>query len=275
VTKYFFRIYKLFAIFLSIVYNISMNRYLSKSKQIEFSISDACFNGQIKPSAVLSYCQNIAVEHANELGLGRRDVSQNNLFWVITKYSVRILNQPKFPQKCTLITYPLKPQRAEARRDFYFIDEDDNKLIVASSIWSVLDLTKHRLRRCNELFVDLEENQFMPDIAIENGVKKIDTMLDINNKITAKNRVNLSDLDENIHMNNAKYGDILLNCFDIDRLQNNKISGFDLNYVSEMMLNDEYYTKYSDIDDITILETYKIVSESEKLCFKGKIYWNN
>ncbi len=251
-----------------------MIEILSKTKEIEFSTSDISFMGRVKPSAILSYCQDIAVEHAEELGLGRQELEKENLFWVITKFSVRFLSQPIRKKKYFLTTYPLKPQRAETQRDFYFRDEQGNAIINASSWWSVLDIEKHKIKRCNTLFDNFSDSSFTSDIAIKDSPTRI-TMSDINSYFVKTFQVNHSDLDENFHMNNTKYGNMLLNAFETERLIENAIMGFDLNYVSELRLNDFYTVKRADTGNISYIEASKKASDEEIPCFKARIYWNS
>lgn len=251
-----------------------MNNYLSKTKEFEFATSDLYCNGNASPMAILARCQDIAVEHAEELQLGRNDMLSENLFWIITKYSIRIINQPKRNTKYFITTYPLKPQRAEARRDFYIKDSDGNEIIRASSYWSVLDLEKRRLRRCNILFEKYDDSVFMPDIAIDDGLQKI-TMLDINCQNSLNLTVKNSDIDENNHMNNVKYANLLIDAFDYDEIRNKTIEGFDINYVSELKLGDNYTVKHANFDGFSIIEACKTTETTEETCFRAKVYWKN
>jgi len=280
--KVFFKTYKSFAIFLAIVYNFIrkflelyrfMNNVLSKTKQIIISTSDCYFKGEISPTAILSYCQDIAVEHADELGLGRKELIDKSIFWVVTKFSAKIFKQPKVYYKYSLVTYPLKPHRAEAHRDFYFIDEDGRAVIKATSAWSVLDIQKRRICRCNTLFDKFNEGQFTTNVALENGTEKI-AMPDVERIIERNYTVNISDLDENYHMNNTKYGNVLLNAFNFEKFEQNSIAGFDLNYISELKLNDEYIIKLGEVDNYSVLEAYKNSDTEIKTYFRSKIYWN-
>lgn len=251
-----------------------MDNYLSKTREFEFTTSDLYCNGNISPVAILARCQDIAVEHAEELKLGRNDMLNENLFWIITKYSIRILSQPRRNTKYYITTYPLKPQRAEARRDFYIKDVDGNDIIKASSYWSVLDLEKRRLRRCNILFDKYDDSVYMPDIAIEDGLQKI-TMLDIKCQNPLKFSVKNSDIDENNHMNNVKYANLLIDAFNYDEICNKTIAGFDINYVSELKLGDNYAVKHADFGNFSIIDAYKITETGEETSFRARVYWEN
>ena len=67
--------------------------------------SDFDVNGNIKPSAVLDFFQEIAGTHANLLGLGFDDLIENDLLWAIVKvkfesYWNYIQNGYQYPDWC-------------------------------------------------------------------------------------------------------------------------------------------------------------------------------
>ncbi len=49
---------------------------LQHNQQITVRVNDVDFNERIKPGAVMSFFQDIAVEHAEKLGLGFKDMQK-------------------------------------------------------------------------------------------------------------------------------------------------------------------------------------------------------
>jgi acyl-ACP thioesterase len=82
--------------------------------------SDFDLNKQIKPSAVLDLFQEVAGQHAYELGIGFTDMLQKGYLWVVLKVKYQVLKAPELYQGVKVSTWPLKQKRLDLQRYYLF-----------------------------------------------------------------------------------------------------------------------------------------------------------
>lgn len=168
--------------------------------------SDFDVNGNIKPSAVLDFFQEIAGTHALILGLGFDNLIENDLLWALVKVKFEIIASPKSHQNVVVKTWPLAPSRIALQRDYLIEDEDGKVLVKGTSEWVTMNAKTRKLVISNDIY-PLES--FCEDRAFEDKIKKVpDFKLETNAKIIIPE---FCDLDRNIHVNNIKYADFVMN----------------------------------------------------------------
>lgn len=246
-----------------------MNSYLQHTQIFTIAVDEVDFFDRIKPSAILQYFQDLATVHATEIGIGYEKMKEDNLCWILSRLSVVIEKYPKLGEVIKVITYPLKPHMVDAIRDYYIYDMNDNLLIRGTSKWCVIDTQSRAIRRCGPMF-SFSAEQYMPTISIENGNSKIADIQSIGVGFEAfKSKALITDLDRNMHMNNARYGDIILNACDFDFLTNNSVKSFDINFLSELKINDEYHVNKINTDNFTLFEAMK----QNETVFRAQVSW--
>ena len=60
------------------------------SKKFVVGPSDADQNLNAKISTLFVYMQDVSMEHAEQLGIGKEATTDNGMMWVITRYSLTI-----------------------------------------------------------------------------------------------------------------------------------------------------------------------------------------
>ena len=242
-------------------------KYLSCSMEYSVAVDEVDFCERLKPSAVLQYFQDLATEHAEILGIGFQKMLKSGLIWVLTRLSVKILRYPIIGEKLTVTMFPRKPHVADAIRDYYITDKDGNVIISGSSKWVVIDVNNHMIRRCANLF-DFSDEQYIPTEPFENANRTLSDK-DGQYECVMSDRVHICELDRNVHMNNARYGDIMLNAFSVDWLKKHTIQEFDINFLSELKYGDCYRVFKSDDDSISFLRA----ECDDKASFRAEIHW--
>ena len=161
--------------------------------------SDFDANGNLKPSAVLDFFQEIAGTHACLLGLGLDDLLKNELLWVV-------ISSPEAHKNIVVKTWPLEPSRVTLQRDYLIEDEDGNILVRGTSEWVTMNAQTRKLVISNNVY-PLES--FCEEKAFEDKMRKVaDFKEETEPKIIVPE---FCDLDRNIHVNNIKYADFVMN----------------------------------------------------------------
>ena len=273
------------------------DKYLQRQQGITITVSDTDFRGQIKPSAIMEYFQNIALAHADVLGLGYDDMIKKNIVWVMIRMSLKIVESPKIGDKLTLITVPEKPKTADVDRGYYVCNEAGEIIVSASSKWCMLDMNTHRPQRCAPFFEKFDDSVYYPFQPLEDGNCKIgalsnygyvkdqsyddtkDQPYDNTNGQSYGNTkdqpfcftVQVADLDSSIHMNNVRYADIILNVCGMEMMQKNNLIRLDINFLNQLFIGDQCEVFKVQKDNIIFMEAKK--AKSDTIIFRARAEW--
>lgn len=240
------------------------NSDLIYRKKVVVSVHDAGVMGELKPAAVLQYFQDAATEHAALIGLSRFDLNPLGLYWVVTRISAQIKREVIIGEELSVLTYPHPPKTVSTTRDFIIEDGDGNAVILGTSLWCVLDKTTHTPKRITPLF-PFALSDYRTDFAYGKEAQRVPE-LDINTYEKKDFEVRNCELDTNIHMNNARYGDMIYNVIDPQIFKNEYISEFDANFMHELKAGDEYSVFYRRDEDIRL----SVASQGTE-CFRARV----
>ncbi len=182
-----------------------MNKIYSNSFSMRASDFD-CF-GKIKPSSILDLFQEVAGAHAEELGVGFEDLLKRNILWVLVKVKFEIISEIKKHQTVVVKTWPLPAGRVTLQREYLIEDGEGNVLAKGTSDWVTMDLETRRLSPCGEIHL-LKE--FCLDRNFEEKLRKVPDF-EITGAEHAQIKPQYCDIDENMHLNNIRYSDFVLN----------------------------------------------------------------
>ena len=190
---------------------------------------------KLKLSTLFSYMQEAAVNHSYDLGVGYHDLEKSGVFWVLSRIKLKIKRMPAWKDDITVKTWPKGKDRLFALRDFVVLDSNNNELISVTSLWLLIKKDSRRPQRIQSLPVPLPENQGMS--AMEEHLEKIkpfDTL-----ELHHTRQVLPDDLDVNYHVNNARYIDWIMDCFDPSFSVANTIKAIQVNYMDEAMYKEQ------------------------------------
>ena len=247
--------------------------YLHYRHEVTVAVSDTDFNGQIKPSALMGYFQDIAAAHAGLLGLGYDDMMKNNLVWVMIRMSFKVLVSPEIGEPLTIVTFPEKPNAADVNRGYYIYNKAGETVVLGSTKWCALDVDKHKPHRCRQIFERFADADFIPTQPFDDANIKLGAISECGAPIEEPivYTVQVTDLDKNIHMNNARYGDIIINVCGVEMLQKNSLVRVDVNFMSQLLNGDVYEVFKAQNGDTTFIEAKK--AGSDTVVFRARAEW--
>ncbi|MEN8156598.1 MAG: acyl-ACP thioesterase domain-containing protein [Bacteroidota bacterium] len=172
--------------------------------QKEFTVSSYELNpmGQARLTTMANYFQEVAYQHANELGFGFEAMKERRTMWLLSRMKIRMEHYPAWGERITIETWPSGIDKIFAIRDFRVLDEAGREIGVASSSWLIVDLESHRPIRPKaelEAYALITYGKPVFDTAPE----KIP--LSGNMEVVKRHMVLFSDLDIVGHVNNVKY----------------------------------------------------------------------
>lgn len=197
---------------------------LKLEKQIEFNESQFK-DGNVLPKEILDAFQNIAIAHAEMLGLGFDNMIAKNQIWVVTKLKYELTGTILPNKKYTLITYPKKKNRLTFDRDYYIYD-NDKMLAKGTSAWCVVNFETRSIVRPDFDF----EGETYDILAFSEPLKKI--VIENETKVGEYTITN-QDIDNNNHTNNTVYSSMVTKV-----VNSNKFNSLQINFAKETVLGD-------------------------------------
>ena len=206
-----------------------MDQNIIYTQDYKIKSTECGSNMSLKPSSLLSIIQDVATLGAEHIGAGTQKVTGNGYIWVVTKMEIEIERMPKYLEDVKLITYPNKMIHFIYPRTILIKDKEDNTLVKASTLWCILNYNTRKLVMPNEI------NLLTPG---DEAIKKISPIDVKDTNLLEERKVRINDLDINMHMNNVKYLDYIVDTMDIDFVSYNDITNINLVFHEEVKFNE-------------------------------------
>ena len=124
------------------------------------------------------------------------------------------------------------------------MNKNDDEIIKATSAWLLLDVKSNKPKRIENLKLDLHINK--DKHAIE---KKPEKIVSANCEKSYERNVSLTEIDLNKHVNNAKYLNWILDCFEMDFVINNSVKTIQVNFLAEAIYGNKINVNFCFIDE--------------------------
>ncbi len=238
-----------------------MARY-SYSRAQTVPVYDCDLFCRLRPSAMLRYIQSAAGEHLDALGLSYQRLYDEGFVFFIAGTALKIHRAPVAGEHIVVSTAPLTGRGANMLRETVMHDQKGALLAECQTNWALLDSHTGRLLRPSAFPYALpmlggEWTPFADPARIR--IHAGDT------GEQAQRVVRLSDLDQNLHMNNTVYADILTDGFGDAYIQSGGIDTLFLRYHLQARLHDCLTLQYSRRDELYTVSAQR----GEKKCFEG------
>ncbi|MFP4023691.1 MAG: acyl-[acyl-carrier-protein] thioesterase [Thiohalospira sp.] len=194
---------------------------------------DSDQNGRLTLQSLFHFLQECAWENARANDFGYEFLEKNNAYWVLSRVLVQMDEYPLWRDEIEIKTWPKGVDRFFAIRDFQ-IYKNGKTIGNVTSYWLIVDKERKRPRRPDD-FNFVHEN-FLQESAIERNPERIELGISLIKK--EQRKVFYSDMDVNQHVNNATYVRWILDSWFSEKGED--IAEFEINFLSELMLNDEF-----------------------------------
>lgn len=204
-------------------------------------------NGKLTLPALFHFLQECAWDNARLNDFGFEYLMSENAIWVLSRVLVQMDKYPEWKDEIEIRTWPKGADGFFALRDFE-ISLKGEIIGRVTSMWLILDVEKRRPRKL-ENFNFIHEN-FLLESAIDRKLQKIvfkGELIELE-----KRKVYHSDLDVNKHVNNATYVRWITDSYFSDHSENN-ISEFEINFLTELYLNDEFTIHHIELEHERVL----------------------
>jgi acyl-ACP thioesterase len=180
-------------------------------------------------AAVFDVFQELAINHAENLGAGRNVLAAARQGWVLSRMSVVVDSRPKWGEALTARSWPRGADRLFAVRD-YDIRSGDRALIRGRGGWLVLDMDRRRPLRVQSIIGNFPKNEGID--ALHGSPPGLDARGNLEK--TGERRAAYSDIDCNGHMNNARYISWIQDLAGAEIMEKADRARLDINYLGEV-----------------------------------------
>jgi acyl-ACP thioesterase len=195
-------------------------------------LRDVDFSKKLKLSALFSYFQDVASLASGNLGFGIDTLEEKfGVAWVLVRIKVDVIRYPEWNEEVVIETWPLEPTKVEFDRDFLVKDKDGKVIIKAVSKWVIMDIKERKLKRTE--FINIQYPEKINDRAIEGKLGKLKDFGQLQSAY--KKVIGYSDIDFNGHLNNSKYVDYIMDCFDMEDHKKYDVQTIDVNFINEAL----------------------------------------
>lgn len=204
-----------------------MQKTYRKTYQITTNMLDC--HDCLKMSTLLDVAQEVAGDHAEELGCGFETMIKQDLIWVIVRNYVEIIKKPINFKEIEVVTYPLKPRFVEFNRETEFY-HDGELFAVSRSTWMVINIKDFSVK-APDFFKDFDDDLGY----FKRRIRKLPVIEKSQLQKVKEVDVLYSMLDHNGHMNNTKYVDFYLDIFRPEF----SVKTLQIEYIKQSFLDDK------------------------------------
>jgi medium-chain acyl-[acyl-carrier-protein] hydrolase len=229
-------------------------------------------DGNLSLYSLFDYLQDAASEHAVKLGYGRDDLMRQNNFWVLSRIYGEITRLPHWGETLTVRTWPRGTDKLFALRDYAVSDSNNDLIALATSSWLIIDITTRRIQRPDSTLV-MYKDSTLGGNALPRNAGRLEA-LPAEGRPESRFKVKVSDLDINLHTNNARYLKWVTDCYGLDFIMNHHPLSAEINYLAESRFNDEVAILTAGEDGSNSIFNHSIlrITDNTELC-RIRIVW--
>lgn len=219
--------------------NVFENKY-------KITYNDSDFTGRLSIAKLGNFILDTAGLHAAELGISMRVLAEKKMTWVISGLHFAFFDLPETGTVVSVETEITGCTKITCKRDFHIVSEGGRRVADISSEWLVINALTRRPVFLDEVFKDFSSLVNSNCGSVEK-YKHLRFLFQDGAEVL-KYRVMYSDIDINAHLYSMRYLEIALNMLGAGFFKTGKILSADLNFVSEVLYNQEvemYYEKSS------------------------------
>lgn len=203
----------------------------TESFSIRSFVMDAKKRASIQ--ALCSFLQEAAGNHVDALGIGIETLVAQGMTWILSRFHIKIQRYPLWRETVRIETWESKAYSFYAIRDSVMLDNQNQCLVTASSLWLILDIHSRHPLRIPEHIVAMQADRDRALVDSFDALWRPKT-------VTFEKRfaVRLSDLDMNQHVNNVRYVEWAVEAVPYDIWDTHQMTEIEVSFRAEGVYGD-------------------------------------
>lgn len=190
---------------------------------------------RLPPSALVADIIDLAVDHADRLGVGYSDLEPKGVMWVLGRLSIETDPWPAMFDEFGLTTWVESINRLGTERDFE-LTIDGRHAGYARTVWSILDLSTRRVASLAPVTKAIEDAINTELTCPIERATRLGAPADPDR--VWSHTFALSDLDFNRHVTTTRYVDLMMDNVPLELYDNSRIARLDLAFHREARYGD-------------------------------------
>ena len=157
---------------------------------------------------------------------------------MLTRQAIKFYKIPKIGREVTVESWVEETTPAFSVRDFHILDEEGKVLVIARTSWMMIDVVQ---RRPVKIPADVLEKIPLTSGKLEENLL-LEKLPPVNPDTGESFPVRYSDLDMNNHVNNITYVRWIMDGFDAEFRNKNRLEQLEINYLNEALYGDRLVT---------------------------------
>ena len=218
---------------------------------------------RVRPTELLVYMQETSNAHIKSMGLSLDELrDERGLAFILSKIRMAIYEPLYMGEEITVETWTYEAHGIGTGR-FYRILKDGKKVADADTTWALVDIRKGGLVRADECGYPFEHEspEELDGIPQRLRIPKEESFEELDSR-----RIVYSDLDYNMHMNNTKYADMLMDYLPIE--DTGRVSGMVLSYLREASFGETLSVMRKQVGDSYY---FKTLNKEGKACLEAQV----
>jgi medium-chain acyl-[acyl-carrier-protein] hydrolase len=239
-------------------------------KEYEIHYYEVDYKKRALITSLVNYFEDIATCQSEELGVGMTYLLEKGWAWVLYKWDIKVERYPLYGEKVIVKTFPYSFKKFYAYRKFEICDSQGERVAYADSMWFLIHMEKRRpIRVAEDIYraygIPPEEN-FSLEMEDITPPKKPEKELHFN--------VRYSDIDTNLHVNNVKYLDWMIETVPREIVMNYTLKNIKITYQKETRYGEEIRVCTEIVEEGEIRQClHKIVDSEGNELTLGKTTW--
>lgn len=236
------------------------------SNEYRVTHKDTDINGEISLASLGNFILDTAGMHAIELKTSIDILNQQNLTWVVTGIHFEIKRLPKINSNIKITTKITELSRLACKRDF-IVEQNGETIAGVSTEWLIINRSSRRPTFISDVLPQIKDI-VSSDAQVEK-YKHLRFTID-NPDCVYSHTVRYSDIDINRHLYSMRYIEMAMDMAGIEIHDTKKLVSADVNYMSEVLYNQEVTLYSKQEGNITIIE---MQNHDKKPMFRAEFVW--
>lgn len=230
------------------------------SEKYRINSHDTDFNRVVSASGIMRYMQDCSNCHMEGEPPSYNDLYDSGLAFVLSRLRLSIYFPLYSHDEITAQTWACKSSGVSFNRCYRLL-KDDAIVAEAVTVWGLLDLNTHRLRRVDSIELGYASGEMLElDSPARLRIPKDAAMV-----LVGEHRVHYGEADINRHLNNTHYPDMY--CDFIPNMAGNRVTSMGISFISEAPLGEQLKIYMADYDGTyyfrSVKEDGSVNSEAE------------
>lgn len=222
---------------------IPLEQIFRRKQEVHFYDCDP--QSRMKVSAANKLLADMADAHYAARGMDHRWLWEHGFVFLVSKVSIRFDRLPRPREILTADTWERGVKGASFLRDFEIRDEQENRVMTASTTWMLVNPESWQVLRPSE-FPNARPTGIEADCSQCRRLKMAEGVP------AGERPVRYSDLDANGHIYNAVYADIAVDALP-EKFQRMPLFTYQINFIHQAVLGDTISLWMQQINDYTVV----------------------